>query len=320
MNKQALIFVNSKRSAEANAERVAKVAHTNSAELEELAQKILSAASSPTKQCERLAKVVRMGHAFHHAGLLNDQRALLEDAFREGSIKTISATPTLCLAKGTKVWTGVDELPVEELSQKPLHVLDKNTLKQIQNEAVISKTNIDSMIKLSCASGRSIHATSNHKFYIKRNGKKLLVQLKNIRKTDKIATIGQLHIKEKTCRLNDFVKKYSCPKIYKIDTEIAYFTGLMLGDGYSGATIKNGNLVLKGSGCLVSHDTEIRDAAIDISKRFNLSYRTSKIRMECLKYIFQKQTGLENFLLDAEYVSQLISIYISDYKFCLKNK
>ena len=42
------------------------------------------ALSKPTKQCERLAKVTKNGIAFHHAGLVQKQRSLIEDEFRKG--------------------------------------------------------------------------------------------------------------------------------------------------------------------------------------------------------------------------------------------
>jgi helicase len=55
----------------------------------------LKALSKPTKQCERLGRCVKQGIAFHHAGLVAKQRELIEDNFRNGSIKIICATPTL---------------------------------------------------------------------------------------------------------------------------------------------------------------------------------------------------------------------------------
>lgn len=95
MNKQALLFANSKRSAERAAEDIAiKVKHS-SPHLSLLAQKALKALPRPTKQCRRLALCLRKGVAFHHAGLHPSQRELIEDAFREGKIRIIACTPTL---------------------------------------------------------------------------------------------------------------------------------------------------------------------------------------------------------------------------------
>jgi len=96
--KQALVFVNSKSSAEAEAERISakiKIDDKDKEAFEELANKILEVLDKPTKQCQRLALCARKGVAFHHAGLHSQQRELIEDNFRSGAIKIICATPTL---------------------------------------------------------------------------------------------------------------------------------------------------------------------------------------------------------------------------------
>jgi len=93
--KQALVFANTKRSAEKAAEDIAKKIKETSEELQELSNKALKVLSSPTKQCERLAFCLKKGIAFHHAGLTYQQRELIEDNFRNGIIKVIASTPTL---------------------------------------------------------------------------------------------------------------------------------------------------------------------------------------------------------------------------------
>ena len=100
MEKQALIFASSRRNAESIAEKTGnKISHHLSRQekedLDSLAREILGVPSSPTKQCKRLARCVRTGAAFHHAGLANGQRKLIEDAFRDKLVKIVSATPTL---------------------------------------------------------------------------------------------------------------------------------------------------------------------------------------------------------------------------------
>ncbi len=94
LKKQALVFVNTKKSAEKEAEDIAKKLPSQ-AELEQLSQDILDALPKPTEQCERLAKCVKKGIAFHHAGLHSDQRNAVEEGFRAGTIKVICCTPTL---------------------------------------------------------------------------------------------------------------------------------------------------------------------------------------------------------------------------------
>lgn len=58
------------------------------------AEKILRA-TEKTRTSEFLAKLVTKGTAFHHAGLVNVHRRLIEDLFRQGKIKILTATPTL---------------------------------------------------------------------------------------------------------------------------------------------------------------------------------------------------------------------------------
>ncbi len=48
-----------------------------------------------TRISELLAELVQKGTAFHHAGLGGVHRRLIENAFREGKIKVLTATPTL---------------------------------------------------------------------------------------------------------------------------------------------------------------------------------------------------------------------------------
>ena len=95
IGKQALIFANTKKSAEKTAEEISKKVKSDNETLKELADKALNALSRPTKQCERLAFCLKKGIAFHHAGLTQGQRAAIEDNFRNGAIKIICCTPTL---------------------------------------------------------------------------------------------------------------------------------------------------------------------------------------------------------------------------------
>ncbi len=93
--KQALVFAGTKRSAEKQAEDISKKMKIGSPELEELSEKMLHSLQKPTKQCERIAKCVKGGAAFHHAGLTRRQKELIESSFRDGRLKVICCTPTL---------------------------------------------------------------------------------------------------------------------------------------------------------------------------------------------------------------------------------
>lgn len=93
--KQAIVFNNTKQSAEKTAEEIVDHIKNKAIELEELAEQVIHALSKPTKQCERLARCIKKGVAFHHAGLTHKQKELIEDSFRIGKIKVICSTPTL---------------------------------------------------------------------------------------------------------------------------------------------------------------------------------------------------------------------------------
>jgi len=128
---QLLIFVNSRRSAESVAEKLGSELSlaVSKEELNKIKKRILSALSSPTQQCKRLASSVERGTAFHHAGITNKQRTLVEDAFKDGLIKVIVATPTLAAGINTPARTvivrdlkrytanGMDYIPVLEYKQ-----------------------------------------------------------------------------------------------------------------------------------------------------------------------------------------------------------
>jgi helicase len=100
LRKQALIFVSTRKSAESLAEKLGKIVEQHllkneTKELEKLANEIENVLEVPTQQCKRIAKCIKLGSAFHHAGLLYKQKTLIEENFRNGLIKVIVATPSL---------------------------------------------------------------------------------------------------------------------------------------------------------------------------------------------------------------------------------
>lgn len=133
--KQMLVFLSTRRNAEASAEKAAQVVESalTSKEKEQLAQlssQVLHVLGRPTAQCERLSKIVAKGAAFHHSGLVNAQRKLVEDAFRNNVIKVICSTTTLgfgvnlpahtVLVRDTSRYSdgaGAEKLSVNEVTQ-----------------------------------------------------------------------------------------------------------------------------------------------------------------------------------------------------------
>ena len=110
-SKQALVFCNTKRGAESQAEKIAQKTkiedRIRAEELTLLAQEILDALQSPTKQCKRLAACIAKGIAFHHSGLASKQRELVETKFRDGTLSIICATPTLAMGMDLPAYRSV---------------------------------------------------------------------------------------------------------------------------------------------------------------------------------------------------------------------
>ena len=90
---QCLVFVSSRRSAEAYAKRAASALKRSSPALDEISTIITKA--DTTTSGKTLALAVKSGAAFHHAGLPREARKAIEDGFRKGDILAISSTPTL---------------------------------------------------------------------------------------------------------------------------------------------------------------------------------------------------------------------------------
>jgi helicase len=90
---QCLVFVSSRRNAEAFAKRGAAAIKNDDPALAEYAERLMSGAE--TEMGKTLAACVAKGAAFHHAGLSRNERSVVEEGFRKGLIKCISSTPTL---------------------------------------------------------------------------------------------------------------------------------------------------------------------------------------------------------------------------------
>jgi len=96
---QALAFAGTRRNSISLAKKLASnikplLSKPMKRSLTQLSEQIL-ATGARTRISEQLAEVVSNGAAFHHAGLGGGHRKLIEDAFREGKIKVLTATPTL---------------------------------------------------------------------------------------------------------------------------------------------------------------------------------------------------------------------------------
>lgn len=103
-NSQALSFVSTRRFTESLANYVAKkidkkTTKEQKQKFKQVADKLLEVpkkkGSLPTTTCLKLAEAAEKGVVFHHAGLFNEQKEIIEDEFRKGNILMITATPSL---------------------------------------------------------------------------------------------------------------------------------------------------------------------------------------------------------------------------------
>lgn len=132
---QLLIFVGTRKSAESEALKLAKRVHKKLlaknperiAQFEDVAASIAN--NRQSAMADKLVECVKGGTAFHHAGLTHSQRKIIEQAFKDGLITCLTATPTLAagvnlparrvLVRDIKRWDdGMSRpLPVMEVRQ-----------------------------------------------------------------------------------------------------------------------------------------------------------------------------------------------------------
>lgn len=128
---QALAFVSTRRFTESLATYVSKKINKKinlkqREQFKKVSDRILEVpkkkGSLPTSTCVKLAESLEHGIAFHHAGLFNEQKEIIEDEFRNGNILMITATPSLMygvnlpsktvVIRDTTRWTGNGPQPI----------------------------------------------------------------------------------------------------------------------------------------------------------------------------------------------------------------
>ncbi len=302
---QSLVFVNSRRSAEAVADRFSEkfeklLDEETSKSLEQASEEILNALSTPTAQCKRLANAVRGGAAFHHAGLVNKQRALVEQAFKQGLIKVISATPTLCLDADTKVWSGMKEVSVKNLkTNNQVLTLEGANLKPLTPESLSDMEAPESLVEISSCCYGPVKVTRNHKLLIKRDGRRHLIAAGDCKKRDLVATVGKIPSPSKSCpRWSDFVKENKLPfENCELDEDVYYLIGAFLGDGHSGAEIRKGVLVYKGPASIVNEDKEVLARVKKACRRYGIFFKITRNSLGIKQAVLTKAKWFREFLV-----------------------
>jgi helicase len=132
---QALIFTETRRSAVEMGRKASVAVKSRLSKPEEralgtIAERILSTGEK-TRLSEALAMQVAAGAGFHHAGLAGIHRGIIEDAFREGRIKVLAATPTLCLPAGEEIFGNPAPIAIEKLSSGDRVLTHANVFKSV---------------------------------------------------------------------------------------------------------------------------------------------------------------------------------------------
>ncbi len=97
---QCLVFVNTRRGSESLAKVLAgrlgkKLTEEEKQVLSDVKESLVGSQTEKTSMCDVLGDCILRGTAFHNAGLTNEQRKVVENAFKERKLKCIVATPTL---------------------------------------------------------------------------------------------------------------------------------------------------------------------------------------------------------------------------------
>ncbi|MBS7642419.1 MAG: DEAD/DEAH box helicase [Candidatus Bathyarchaeia archaeon] len=97
---QILVFTNTRKNAVSTARKLSGIVYElltseERVKLRSISKMILETGETRLPNSDILSELIRRGTAFHHAGLHNDHRSIVEDYFRSGLIKALAATPTL---------------------------------------------------------------------------------------------------------------------------------------------------------------------------------------------------------------------------------
>ncbi|RMG30158.1 MAG: DEAD/DEAH box helicase [Methanobacteriota archaeon] len=188
---QCLVFASTRSSVVQTARKIAShyyryLSAEEKQNLKHLASRILRTGER-TQLSLDLANVVEKGVAFHHAGLLNAHRKIIEQAFRQGILKIISASPTLCFAPDTRFQTDRGLLSIETIhllieagQQVKLPALIHGIPKLVAPEAVVKLSNGSPLIQVMTEAGARIVTSQGHRFLVRRKDRQLLIPARQL--------------------------------------------------------------------------------------------------------------------------------------------
>ncbi|MFB5605233.1 MAG: DEAD/DEAH box helicase [Nitrosarchaeum sp.] len=133
---QSLVFAETRTRSKALATKASDIISQflekkESEELEKISKKILSD-NEHTELVKTLAMLIKKGVAFHHAGLNQNCRQIIETEFRKGTIKLLSSTPTLAagvnLPARRVVISNINRYNAKVGANRPISILEYKQL------------------------------------------------------------------------------------------------------------------------------------------------------------------------------------------------
>lgn len=133
---QSLVFAETRTRSKALATKAADIISqflekNESEELEKISKKLLSN-NEHTELVKTLATLIKKGVAFHHAGLNQNCRQIIETEFRKGNIKLLSSTPTLAagvnLPARRVVISNINRYNAKVGANRPISILEYKQL------------------------------------------------------------------------------------------------------------------------------------------------------------------------------------------------
>jgi len=203
MKKQALYFVATRKYTESLAENLGRfnqnfLERNEKRELAKLSDEVRSVLEIPTKQCRKLADCVKNGIAFHHAGLLYKQKKMIEDNFKKGLLRSLVATPTLCLHPNTLIPLADGRIVrIEDINPKDEVVsLNFNNL-LFEKRKVLGKRKrnlnlSEKLLELTTSSNKKLLLTPNHPLLTINDGKLSWTPIVNLKTNDYIAFSNEI--------------------------------------------------------------------------------------------------------------------------------
>lgn len=306
--KQALVFCSTRKNAQTSATKIAKLVSSSLSEkekgaLQKLSQKIENCLEIPTEQCTLLSKLVLNGVSFHHAGLVSEQRTLIEEAFKDNLLKVLCSTPTLCLSKDSKVWDGMGEKSVTSMKKSDsITILNGNKLTQRKIADVQSNFNEKKLLRLSTILGFSTTLTQNHQLLVRNGNKIILKTAQDCRVGDKIPVVGKIVLEKlSNPTFSDFCTENELPvglQGVNVSSDWFYLIGSMLGDGCSGAEYSGGKIRYKSSPSIVGKDPEIFSTIISILEKEGIHYRKTRNSYGIPQLVISKKKWFREFLVN----------------------